>query len=469
MGRDRGRLGRAARLAAGNAAALAGLWLGLGLGAEAALRLAEPFGSERAPARFVPGAGFLIEPGAEVRATNGFDFRTVSRANRLGFVDREPLSAEQAAGTCPVVLIGDSYVEAREVAVAEKVQVVFERLAAGELPGLRVRASAFGRRDTGQVNQLPFYDRFARPLGPALVVLVAYWSDFGDNSTLIQAIQGGYDPARMPFASTYRDAGGEIRLRPPHPDALAHRMRFGPGLAEAAPPRLRQAWASGREASRLLDWLTVRAIRPLNGLLGRFRARRGGAGRGVRAEWREIPEYRALLAGWRRPPGYLPWATALALDSADWAGEGLPPVYRDAVELTAFALDEFRERAERDGAALVMLAPPLFGAWSAPFRVMEALAAERGIPVIDLHERLVRRDGGAAGIEDLHFANDIHWNPAGHRFAAEALLDYLRRHPETCDRPAAAGMADLADRPRREIEPDRPPLPALPSGPAAGR
>ena len=447
------RPGRLARLAAGNAAALAGLLLVVGLAAEGALRLSAPFGSWRTPLRFVPGAGFLAEPGAEVRATNGLDFWTVSRANRLGFVDREPPDPEEAGGTCRVVLIGDSYVDAREVAIPDKVQVVLERLAAGELPGLRVRTAAFGWGDTGQVNQLPFYDRFARPLRPALLALVVYWSDFGDNSAFLQAIQGGYDPARMPFASAYRSEEGEIRLRPPHPEALARRRPAGSGLAAAAPPPVRRAWAWARDASRLLDWLTVRVIRPLDGSLGRLGVRRGvgeaddrpaddreaddrpadeGAPLRTIPEYRETPEYRALLEGWRRPPGYLPWAVALALDSAEWSGARLPPPYRDAVELTAFALDEFRERAERDGAELVLLAPPLFGAWKAPFRVMEELAAERGIPVLDLHERLVRRDGGAARIGELHFPNDIHWNPAGHRFAAEALLDHLRDRPEIC-------------------------------------
>lgn len=437
--RERGRRarpGRLARLAAGNAAALAGLLLAAGLAAEGALRLAAPFGSWRTPVRFVPGAGFLAEPGAEVRATNGLDFWTVSRANRLGFVDREPPDPEEAGGTCRVVLIGDSYVDAREVAIADKVQVVLERRAAEELPGLRVRTSAFGWGDTGQVNQLPFYDRFARPLRPALLALVVYWSDFGDNSAFLQAIQGGYDPARMPFASAYRSEEGEIRLRPPHPEALARRRPAGSGLAAAVPPAVRRAWGRARDGSRLLDWITVRLVRPLDGFLGRWRVRRGGGEADDSVALRTIPEYRALLEGWRRPPGYLPWAVALALDSAEWTGARLPPPYRDAVEFTGFALDEFRERAERDGAELVLLAPPLFGAWKAPFRVMESLAAERGIPVLDLHERLVRRDGGAARIGDLHFPNDIHWNPAGHRFAAEALLDHLRDRPEICGAPA---------------------------------
>ena len=36
-------------------------------------------------------------------------------------------------------------------------------------------------------------------------------------------------------------------------------------------------------------------------------------------------------------------------------------------------------------------------------------------------------------IEDLHWANDRHWNAAGHRWAAEAILEWLKRHPEVCD------------------------------------
>lgn len=76
---------------------------------------------------------------------------------------------------------------------------------------------------------------------------------------------------------------------------------------------------------------------------------------------------------------------------------------------------------------------------------MNALAAARGIPVVDQSDHIRRR--GAAR-RDAHWANDLHWNAAGHRWAAEALLDYLKRNPEVCARrpatkvPASTGPAE---------------------------
>ena len=125
---------------------------------EAWLRLTIPFMHRSHSPSFVPGVGVLYEPGSEVRSTNRSDFWTVSRANHWGFLDRPPPSPERAAAGCHVTLIGDSFVEARQVPIADKVQVRLEDLARRRLPHLDVTTSAFGVSGTGQVNQLPFYD-----------------------------------------------------------------------------------------------------------------------------------------------------------------------------------------------------------------------------------------------------------------------------------------------------------------------
>ena len=176
---------------------LAGLVL-LGLAAEAWLRLTTPFVAPHYPRRFVPGVGVLGEPDTEVRWTNGLDFWTVARTNSLGFLDREPPDPERAAASCHVAVIGDSFVEAKEVAVADKFHVRLEALAARELPHLDVTTSAFGMRGTGQVAQLPFYDEYARHLHPRLLVLVAYLNDVRDNSAILSALDHGWDPSGCP-------------------------------------------------------------------------------------------------------------------------------------------------------------------------------------------------------------------------------------------------------------------------------
>ena len=98
------------------------------------LTLTKPFTVSYVPVQFVPNVGMLPKPNAEVRWTTGRDFRTVSRANSLGFLDREPISPERAAASCHIAIIGDSFIEVREVAIADKLSTKLEALAAREPP-----------------------------------------------------------------------------------------------------------------------------------------------------------------------------------------------------------------------------------------------------------------------------------------------------------------------------------------------
>jgi len=71
------------------------------------------------------------------------------------------------------------------VAIADKFHVRLEKMAARELPHLGITTQAYGIANTGQINQLPFYDEYARHLTPKLVVLVFYRNDFGNNLTAL--------------------------------------------------------------------------------------------------------------------------------------------------------------------------------------------------------------------------------------------------------------------------------------------
>lgn len=182
---------RALRVVGWNAVLImAGLAL-IGLAGEAWLRSTIPFVRGYVPKVFVPGVGVLLPPDTEVRWTNTLDFWTVSHTNRLGFLDREPPSPERAAESCHVAMIGDSFVEAREVPIPEKFHVRLEEIAARELPYLDVTTSAFGIRKTGQINQLAFYDEYVRPLRPRLIMLVFVPNDYLNNFALWMSIRYG--------------------------------------------------------------------------------------------------------------------------------------------------------------------------------------------------------------------------------------------------------------------------------------
>ena len=413
-------LARALRIAGWNAALLlAGLAL-IAVAGEAWLRLTTPF-TVSWPSRFVPGVGVLFEPHAEVRHTDGFDFRTAQRANGLGFLDREPPDPARAAASCHVAVIGDSFVAAMEVPIADKLQVRLEALAAAALPGLDVTASAYGRFQTGQANQLPFYDEYARRLRPNLVVLVVHDTDFRDSSAALRALQMGWDPARMPYAYPERAADGSVRLRPPHPDFLP------PGLPwwglDLRPASERWYEALGRELterSLFARWLDSKR----EGLI-RSDPRPPLAERAALLAAR--PGYEWVLDGWEPTTAYDLRRLLLVSDPP-------PPVFAQAIGDMAWALAEFKRRADRDGAALVVLATHhLGGAGDRYPELLQGMADPLGIPVISLHDWIVRAGGR---LEDAHWPHDAivqHWTPQGHQWAAEAILDWLRQRPEVCE------------------------------------
>ena len=413
-------------MAAVNAAALlAGLLLA-GTAAEVWLRARTPFIGRHFPARFVPGAGFLAKPRALVRWTNEREFRTETRTNSWGFPDREPPAPERAAAGCRVAVIGDSFVEANEVPIPDKFPVRLEESARRELPALDLETSAFGRGDTGQVNQLAFYDRYARRLRPRVVVLVFYSNDFEDNTTEHRARRRGFDPERMPYLSAARDAAGRIELRPPHPAAADYRWARGVGLPPSWAGPLRGTWEAARSRSHLLALLHQRAVSLLARRVAENRralagdADLGGGGEAGRRDRADPRDFAAAAA------------------RAVLEGGRVPPPIAEAVEYTEFALSEFAERAKADGAALVLLVTQRTTLDSGP-EVVEALrrlTAGLDLALIDQYE-FIRRRGGRP--EDASFPDDGHWNREGHRWAAEALLAHFEAHPEACaDRSTAS-------------------------------
>ena len=380
-------------------------------------RLRAPFLESGAIYAWSPTIGRISTPNAEARWTNRLDFWTESRTNSLGFLDREPIGLERAAASCHIAMIGDSYVEARQVPIADKFHVRLEELAAEELRHLDITTSAFGIMDTGQVNQLAYYDEFAQALRPALLVLVFVDNDFVNNTPILDGLQRGRDPARLPDVSATRGADGTITLRPPHPPSAESRLAT---MASTSPPWYTRVTDRLSDMSPFAKWLEIKTE-------AWFRADPDPE----LIAWvallsRRSPRYAALLDGWRP-------TTRRDIPEPFLYAQDLPPVYEDALDFTGFALDQFRERAARDGAALVILTSNYMGTrGDLGFDRLTALAEARGIPVIDYNNYVLRQ--GAEPRRDTRWEHDNHWNIAGHRWAAEALLEYLKQNQEICTR-----------------------------------
>lgn len=424
-GDSRGRGRRLFRLLGWNGIFLAVGLLTVALGGEVWLRLTTPFIGSHFPRRFVPGVGFLGEPHTTLRWTNGLDYWQISRTNRWGFVDREPIAPEVAAAGCHVALIGDSYLEGKEVALADRIPVVLETLAAKRLPRLGITVSAFGRGGTGQVNQLAIYDEYARRMHPKVLALFFHFNDFADNSAILSALVHGFDPERLPYGSAARDGSGRFRLRPPHPNYNDYRLAQASGLSESAARTLASVWEEVRGASFFLEWLYAEAATVVR---SRFAEERTDRARTLTPDL-PLPE---LLERWGSGSRYLPRAAAVAIAQARSSGEPMNPALEEAWEATAFAFDEFAARAERDGVSPILLVTHRTRAvgGAAIVEALRSLAEPRGIPVLDHHEAIVRR--GFAPRE-ARWPHDDHWNEKGHRWAAEVLLEYLEGHPEVCE------------------------------------
>ena len=469
MGRPTGsRFGRATAFRALRVAGWNALLLCLGLAAmvlvgEAYLRLTMPFIHSSFPNVFHPEAGLIGAPGATVRRTDGAEFWTVQRVNSLGFLDREPLSPEQAAASCHVAVIGDSFVEASQVPVAAKLQVALERLAAVRLPHLNLSAQAFGRQGTGQVNQLGFYDAFARRLQPRLVVLVFVPNDLLDNFPLWIGLRRGQDPRHLPFASAQRGWDSALRLAPPDPEWWKFRLkpiaesRTG-NLADALPDIFRQIL----DGSYFSAWLHMK-IRQL--WLDREALRHAKYRANVKL-LRRNPEHAALLADWvpvsRRGPGgrvigSLPDGRPPSF-YALFAQDEIPLFFRTALDFTAFGFDEFKDRARRDGFSLAILATHRTASHGGSIlRRLKELAKKAGIPVIDQSD-YIRRQG--AEPQAAAFPMDGHWNAVGHRWAAEAVLEFIEEHQEICGG-SAFGAPNVPLKPARPSSGAASPAPAV--------
>ena len=392
---------RLLRLLGWNALVLgAGVFL-VAAAAEAWLRAAS-FPITVLPRVFVPNVGSMYRPHTWSYIRKD-DFEQRSRSNSLGFLDREPPTPESAAESCHIAMIGDSFVAARQVPIAAKFHVRLQELAARATPALDVTTAAYGVGGTGQINQLPFYDEYARHLAPKLIVLVFVANDYIDNSRIKHMLR--FRTVECRWACATRDEDGTWRLLSP-----SSVRTFAIDDAVGSNSYL-WYWLRRRYYHRSV--LPARTPYPL------FAAAVDEAVHARQSVVGDVGDYYAGL--YSELAAYVPplGLTEMVLHDPESA------IYREGMALTAFALDEFKRRATRDGAQLVILraeAPA-----GAPITEM---ATEREIPIIHLAD-YVRRRGGR--MQDAQWPKDRHWNPVGHQWAAEALLEYLARNRHVCE------------------------------------
>lgn len=394
---------------------------------EAYFRWTVPFAELKWPSRYVQGVGWLFEPNATVRHSNFLDFWVEDTTNSLGFLDREASPAE-AAASCRVAIIGDSFVEAAQVHNVDKVQSVLERRAKEGAAPLRVSGAAYGFSGTGQLNQLPFYDRYAAKTRPHLVVLVFVTNDFANNSVLLEAVRNGFHPKHPPRMFATRDSDGRMQLLEPDPDWQKFLIATGD---DVIPPLCalcaRHAWLVSK--SLFYRWTTFKLRLLAPQLLAALEPRAAKSATVARVEW--LSAHEGLAAKFGRWDG-----DDAGLDFTFYKPD-LEPVFREALEFTEFAFAEWKRRVEANGGKLVVLSGSRVRTTDAPkssdedlyFGRLRAIADRLGIPVLDQYAWLKRHNEPMSALD---FRHDGHWTVRGHQVAAELILEHLRSDPAIC-------------------------------------
>jgi hypothetical protein len=316
--------------------------------------------------------------------------------NQAGYRDVERTLAKPA-GVRRVALLGDSFMEALQVAFDDTMARRLEQNLRARLHSPGVEVLNFGSAGFGTTCEYLTLQHRALAYHPDLVVLAFYsGNDVYDNHPDLAV-----EP-NQPFFLLQPD--GSLVLRPMV-------IRDNPV----------KRWL--RAHSRAYSWLRDSAKRLEH-------VRRLGIELGV-LQKAATPDERTEKAASRHVSSIYRKPTPL-IDAA-WAATDAM-LARMATELRAQGIpllvayiptaEQFDAQAGRDHLAALGGGNLADFDFDAPWRRMKALLESRGIPWVDLREASIR---SGIPVSQLYFADDGHWTAAGHRVAADALTEPVAR------------------------------------------
>jgi hypothetical protein len=317
-------------------------------------------------------------------------------------------------------VLGDSYVEAVQVPIKDKIQsIITDRLTDA---GKKVETIALGFSGMGTANELLFYRNLGRKFKPDLVVLVFISNDFANNSPTLHGINEGWHPLKGPrFFYESDHLKQQVGVVPVNLDFQNHFMpvrKIEKPKEEPLPLDNVLAWSElygmsraiikefiGRDQKQaLIDNYFTQRIKFL----------------------RQTPFFETKLEGWNYPED-------LDMNSMFFAKEPLPQVFQEALQLTELSLSLFKKETQKDGAELLVLSGGFmvnhnikknWGRTIDPENMLKRLKAinqKLDIDTIDLIK--IFNDKGT--LKDTRWRYDSHWNRNGHQWSGEAVADFV--------------------------------------------
>ncbi len=334
---------------------------------------------------YSPELGLITnEPNSEQVVSSPWVYNTVIY-NKYGF--RGPdWPFQKKSGETRIAVLGDSYIEGREVAFDALVTTVLEKRI-----GSGTTVMNFGLSGSGQAEQIPLYRNLVRKFKPDIVIhCVTASNDFEDNVQELSPLQS------KNFLKI--EDGKLVEIPPP---------KWVTRICE-------EPWC---EVTNFFSNLSLFKL-----VYRQLDAR-------TDLPWKSFFAPRIAYAAEQESSPDL-------LEAFD------TPRYDNSKRVMSKALLNFRTMCEKDGSHFLLISAS--GVWTflageyPDFKIkserlakryawLEKFAREGSFAYLDLNEALLRQSR-AVGLrcDDIHIPWDAHWTPLGHRLAAESIHKTLK-------------------------------------------
>jgi lysophospholipase L1-like esterase len=312
----------------------------------------------------------------------GLEYCTWTRISAQGLND-DPVQVPKPPGEFRILVLGDSFVEATEVARAENFCQQLERLLTARQPR-KVRVINAGVSTYSPLLEYLYFTRELVQYEPDVVVQAFFANDVFDDMRYTQVAQ--LDGQGLPVAVPPRDEWLVLDRGQPREESNRQQWAFRHPVSESSPWLARQFYLAALVRHGLAVW----------------RLKRAGTTPPVNDEFfilEDSPNLaKAQQEGWELTRRYI----GLLKAACDRAGARFflssAPIASQVYGHTTYDHFFFKGRpTDADQAHL------------------REIAAELQVPFLDLLTPL--RTAG----EGLYYPRDGHWTPKGHRVVAEAL------------------------------------------------
>jgi hypothetical protein len=311
---------------------------------------------------------------------------------------------ERAPGTFRILVLGDSFVEAVQVAERQRflarLQDLLNAASAGGNTPVRYELIDGGCGGWGQVQELLYLQQEGPRYQPDLVLLAFFTGNDVANNSYELELQGNVNAALKPYFE--RQPGGDLSLISPKPPPPTLGERIGFFL---------------RERSALYNVVESGVLQKLS--------------------------LDDLWASWRD----LDAQVELTIRESEVFLTRLDPRWQAAWDMTDTLLGRISSEATAQHARFGLMLIPTRAqvypdAWKSlmlgsegrdkdydplqPNTMLSGIAKRTATPFLDLTPAL-REAGKARGSAPLYYAHDQHWTAAGHELAARTMAAWLKR------------------------------------------